>query len=300
MIVTPTDFPMAVDNSMISAYKSCPALFYYQYLRSLSPTAKSIHLHAGGAYAKGLEVARFAYWRDGASEQAALAAGVRALVQEWGDYKESEDETKSLSNMMLALEAYFEHYGWKEDHIQPYFPRAGEPAVEFSFAIPFEDILHPQTGDPILYAGRFDMIGLHEGALYAVDEKTTKQLGASWGNQWELRSQFMGYCWAAQHYGHPVAGAIVRGISILKHEFGHKQVIVHNPPHKLEKWLETTKHYLRCMVDDWKQGRFMQVFDSACSHYGGCPFHIVCGKLNPERTLQANFVTRVWDPLHKE
>ncbi len=292
----PVDFPGYVDASMLSAYKACPRKFYYQYLRHLRSNTSSVHLVAGGAYAAGLEVARKSYWLHGNGKDQALADGVIALIKHWGDYEAPEDSTKQLGAMILALAEYFDHYGWKEDHIQPFRPDGGDPAIEFSFAIPLP-IDHPVTGDPLLYTGRFDMIGVHTNAIYAVDEKTTTRLGPSWSNQWTLRSQFLGYCWAAQQYDYPVAGAIVRGLSILKNDFGHAEVIVQNPPHKIKAWHEVMLHSVERMVEDWKQMRFLQDFDAACTSYGNCPFSIVCDKHNPEKWIPTNYTVRVWNPM---
>ena len=65
-------------------------------------------------------------------------------------------------------------------------------------------------------AGRALRFGQMGEGLYIEDDKTTSQLGSSWGAQWDMRSQFTGYAWAARQSGLPIAGIIVRGISILK------------------------------------------------------------------------------------
>ena len=292
----PVPFPAYVDSSMISAYKACPMKFYLQYLRHLRPTETSVHLVAGGAYARGLEVARLSYYRDGLSSEDSLATGIIALIEHYGDYEPPEKSTKTLGNMVLALEEYFNHYGWQQDHIQPYRPNGGDPAIEFSFAIPLP-VNNPDTGEPMLFTGRYDMIGQHLNALYAVDEKTTTQLGPSWSKQWDLRGQFIGYTWAGQQYEHNIAGAIVRGISILKNSFGHAEVIIHNPQHKIVAWYESMIHTLKLMIADWNELEFHQNFDQSCASYSGCPFGIVCDKQDMERWIPTNFVERVWNPM---
>jgi hypothetical protein len=172
------------------------------------------------------------------------------------------------------------------------------PAVEFSFALPI-GINHPQTGEPLLYCGRFDMLGIHNNTLYAVDEKTTARLGATWQGQWDLRSQFTGYCWAAKEYGYPVAGAIVRGMSLLKNDFGFAEVITYRPDHLIERWLETTRYYINLMILAWQSKQFIHNLDGACTAYGGCPFKKeACDKKNPDEWLETNFVVRKWVPIH--
>ena len=222
----------------------------------------SVHLVAGGAYAAGLEVARKKYWGEHCKPDEALYYGTLELIRHYGEFDAPEGSPKTVNNMILALHEYFNHYGWDRDVIQPYLDESGQPAVEFSFALPI-GVTHPQTGEDILYVGRYDMFGLYGGAMYVVDEKTTSQLGKRWRQQWNLRSQFTGYCWAAQQYGYPVVGAVIRGLSILKYEFGHEQVIAPRPAHMLNDWLVTTQRTIwrmkQCwldMVEDEAKGRF--------------------------------------------
>lgn len=291
------EFPAFVDSSMLNAYKGCPRKFYYKYLRHLAETERSVHLVAGGAFAAALEEARMCYWKDGQPKDEAIYQATHTLIRHYGDFPPPDNSYKTCENMILALLDYFSHYGWKEDHIQPFWPEGSDkPAVEFSFAIPLP-INHPETGEPLLYTGRFDMIGEHYGSLYAVDEKTASRLGPAWSKQWTLRSQFMGYCWAAQQFGYPVAGAIVRGVCILSKDINHAEVILQFPPHKISAWYENMLYYTQRMVDDWREGIWHQVFDGACSEYSGCPFMLLCDKTNPESWVSTNYKLREWNPL---
>lgn len=54
-------FPSVFDSSMLSAWKTCPSLFAHSYLQHWKPKGESVHLVAGKAFAKGLEVARTAF-----------------------------------------------------------------------------------------------------------------------------------------------------------------------------------------------------------------------------------------------
>lgn len=293
------NFPAFVDSSMLGTFKSCQRQWLYQYLMHLSPVEKSIHLVAGGAFAKGLEHARLHFYTVERNEKDAVLMGQLAAIKEWGDYADHHGDTKSLPNILLAIEAYFEHHGFSTDLIQPYFYERGEkkdhPAVEFSFALPIGRD-HPTTGEPLLYVGRYDMLGLYNNTLFVVDEKTTGRLGSSWAGQWDLRSQFTGYCWAAQQYGFPVAGAIVRGVSILKHDFGFAESITYRSDHLIERWLETTRYYIDQMILCWKNNQYIHNLDGACTAYSGCPFKIVCDKREPTDWL-SNYVVRKWNPV---
>lgn len=289
-------FPTYVDNTMLTAYRSCPRKFYWNYGRNqVSLGHTSVHLVAGGAYAKGLEVARKAFHAEGATPFEALKAGVLALIKEYGDYEPPSDSYKSWENMVLALVEYFDIYKWAEDHIQPHYI-GGSPMIECSFALPL-DIPHPDTQEPIIYCGRYDMMGVFQDTLWAVDEKTTARLGPSWNKQWALRSQFTGYIWAARQYGIPVGGAIVRGISILKHDFGHAEVISQRSDYMIREWLASTHRTLAQMIIDYREGIWMQNLADSCSSYGGCTYMDLCDKSEPESWLSANYKESKWDPM---
>ena len=144
------------------------------------------------------------------------------------------------------------------------------------------------------------MLAERDGVLFAEDDKTASQLGAQWTRNWLLDSQFTGYSWAARAFGYPVAGAIIRGVSILSKGYGHAQSIVYRPDWQIDRWLETTEHYVKMMIAYWREGFFPLVLDkSACNSYGGCGYHQLCESPNPESWIEFNFEPRSWSPLAK-
>ena len=172
----------------------------------------------------------------------------------------------------------------------------GRRGIEFSFAEPLP-FRHPVTGDPILYTGRSDMVANFAGGIYVVDEKTTSSLGASWPRQWEMRAQFSGYLWALRRIGVEPAGAIVRGVSILKTKYDTMQAITYRSPYELERWEEQTCRDLARMQRMWEEGWWDYALDHACAEYGGCSMTQVCKSSDPETWLPSYFEKRVWDPL---
>ena len=293
-------FPMAFDSTMLGAFRSCPHKYYREYFQHWKRIEESPDLVAGKAFAAGVDAARKAYYNDKIEDtDACIGVGVQALIREWGSYEPPADHVKSLDRMIGALDEYFQHYGFITDHIQPLM-QDGKAAVEFSFALPIPGTTHPTTGDPILYTGRFDMLGLYNNAIFGIDEKTTKQLGASWYKNWTLRSQFTGYCWAAKEYGYPVAGFIVRGISILKTKYGHAESIQYRPDWFIDQWLEQVRRDINRMITCWEEGYWDFNLDTACTHYGGCVFTEVCTNPKPDEVLVRDFQKRIWDPMERE
>ena len=295
-------FPQTIDSTMRKSFVSCETKFLYEYCYNRRKGEPGPDLHAGKAYAAGLEAARIAYWSKSTSKEEALALGIERLISEWGDYEPPEDHPKQLHRMIGALEYYFTAFGWDTDHIQPLM-QDGKPAVEFSFAIPLP-YNHPESGEPLLYTGRFDLLGTYNGSLFVIDDKTTKQLGASWLRQWNMRSQFTGYCWAAREYGYPVAGAIVRGLAILKTKYSHAEAIQYRPDHVISQWYDQLCRDIERMLDRWHTRREAEHWqlnlDDACSQYFGCPYEQVC--LTPPgrklRVLEAETIEYIWNPLN--
>src|SRR3990167_1703704 len=186
-------FPTVLDSTIISAARSCLQKANLEFFEHWKPREPSVHLHAGAAYAAGMEAARTAFYLQGHSEADSVAAGVQALLVHYGDFECPPDSAKSLERTAGALEFYFSRYRLGEDKAIPMTLPGGKRGIEFSFVEPL-DINHPETGDPLLYSGRMDMLCDYENMRLGEDDKTASQLGASWPRQWDLRSQFTGYC----------------------------------------------------------------------------------------------------------
>ena len=294
------DFPMTLDNTMRASFMACPQMYFRTYFQHWKPIVESVDLVAGKAFAAGIEEVRKEFHeRKNKDQDDCIAVGVQRLITEYGDFETPAGHVKTLDRMIGALDEYFRNYGFATDHIQPHF-HDGKPAVEFSFAIPIPNTAHPVTGEPIIYTGRFDMLGVYNGALFVVDEKTTKQLGNSWLKSWTMASQFTGYCWAAKEYGYPVAGAIVRGISILKTKYGHAESLQYRPQWFIDRWLVQLAKDVKRMIRAWELEDWDYDLNTACNNYGGCKLVDVCNSQNPVRVLEQNFVKRVWDPLAHE
>lgn len=300
-------FPHTVDSTMLASFRSCPQKFFRSYVEHWKPKDDSVHLVAGGAFAKGIETARKAFFEGegfgdtqcekGDSETAQLL-GLRALMEHYGDFQPPADSAKSLERTAGALEFYYANYPFGMDGTDPVTFPGGRRGIEFSFAEPLP-FAHPVTGDPILYTGRADMVAHFAGGTFVFDEKTASQLGASWSRQWELRSQFTGYVWAAQRAGLGVQGAVVRGVSILKTKYDTQQAITYRSPYEIERWLQQVQRDLKRMQECWEAGWWDFDLDHACAEYGGCGFQRVCKSSDPDTWLPMYFEQKVWDPLER-
>ena len=141
------------------------------------------------------------------------------------------------------------------------------------------------------------MIAEAFGGVYIYDEKTTSSLGLSWSRQWEMRSQFTGYCWAAREAGIRVDGVLVRGLSILKTKYETQEAITYRPQWQVDRWLAQTTRDIERMMEAWGTGYFDFNLDHACSEFGGCTFRQICTIQDPTDFFTASFERRQWNPM---
>lgn len=296
---TKGSLPQVLDSTMMAEWRSCPTKFYWSFIRQLGSPRPSIDLIAGGCFAKGLEELRKAFYGHGKSLEESLMIGMSAAMTEWPDgiTVPSHKEGKSLDRVLEALAFYIQEWNPKTDHLQPVMEN-GMPAVERTFSIPLP-INHPETGQPFIYAGRYDMLAEYRGQLVIDDEKTTSQLGPTWASKWNMWGQFTGYCWAAREHGQPVLGAVVRGISFLKNKFERAEVLQLRSEQMIDSWYTQLIFDVQRMVDAWTHGWFDQNFADSCAAYGGCGFQVLCQTNMPDAWVDGRYAKREWNPLKK-
>lgn len=293
----PREFPTVIDASMRSGFVDCPTAFMWSNIVRIRPSAGSIHLVAGGAFAAGMHALRTAYYEQGLNLDNSMVEATRALLQTYGTF-DPKDHAKSPEGMVGAMEAYLEAWPFDESSLTPYVLPSGQIASEVSFAIPLP-VLHPQTGDPIIYAGRLDWVGVDPyGQLWIVDEKTTTQLGEQWSKQWTLRGQFLGYKWAARELGlPPLAGVVVRGVAILKTLYRTADSVLQSPDWMVDRWHAQMLHDVKEMRRYYDEGFWPQAFGSACTAYGGCGYMPLCTTNDPAAWESTYYAENTWHPL---
>ena len=145
-------FPHTIDSTTLAAFRSCPQKAFLSYIEHWKPKDESVHLIAGGAFAKGIEVARRAFfegvaiepeivsifndqtgqherrvkWHEAAPDphltgdtEAAQHLGLQALMAAYGDFECPPDSAKSLERTAGALEFYFDQYPLDTDSKVP-------------------------------------------------------------------------------------------------------------------------------------------------------------------------------------
>jgi hypothetical protein len=289
-------FPQVWDNTQLSAYRRCPRRFFYEFIWNKVGDDTNVHLHAGGAFAKGLEVTRMEYFTNKRPLDESLALGGLALIKFYGDFTPRDtNDNKSLPMMLGALGYYFER--WPIDQFIVPAEIGGKPAIEFSFAVPFPKVKHPDTGQPITICGRFDMIAQAGSILLGEDDKTASMLGTQWLNKWRVGNQITTYCWGAKQYGIPLQGFNIRGIGLYKRGYEGVDAITYRKAWQLEEWERNTEATLNDAIRDYQRGYWSANWADACNSFSGCPYLMLCESAEPEQWLKVNFKDRTWNPL---
>lgn len=295
-------FPIAVDSTMRSAFVDCAQKFKNLYIDpKVTSAAENVNLLAGKAFAKGLHAAKLSK-AAGLPNDDATGDGIVQLAHTWGDFEPPEDEVKSLDRMIQTLDYYLEQYPYDTDPVRQLVLPSGKIAAEIDFALPLPNTQHPETGEPILYAGRIDWLGKFGDMLLVVDEKTTKQLGVTWSQQWTIRGQFIGYTWGMRQFGHPVVGTIIRGICIRAKGNDKAEAIVYAPQWLIDRWLGQVVRDVNRMIQCYKENYWDWNFGSACSSYGGCQFMRLCSVPDESHKglVELYYKPNTWNPLQKD
>ena len=308
------ELPRYIDSTMMTCFRGCEQKFFKEFCYGLRPTGLSVDLHAGACFATAIEAVGRGIFEHNLSLDEALLRAFPIYMNAWGDFVPLKDTPKTRERVWDAIEAYFTTFSPRVDHVQPFLVN-GKPTYEFTFAVPLEPFTsvpahsatreqlehtfpaHP-SGEPFLYSGRLDRLGNWNGKVVGQDEKTTTSIASRWADQWKLRSQFIGYCWALQQNGLPCDTIIVRGVGILKTKISLVEAAPTYSRFMIARWHEQLRRDLWRMRRAWDEQYFSFNLGDACTSYGGCPFSDLCHSEN-ESAWYANYTIRRWNPLQK-
>lgn len=312
-----TFFPLTIDSTILAEIASCEMSAFRKYVQHLNSGRESTDLVAGGAFAKGLEVTRKAFYDTGMSANEAVTLGIQALLDNYGDHIPSKP-AKSADVMAMALEQYFWTYPLESDVIQPAKLADGTHGIEYSFAHELP-IQHPDLlGQNLVFVGRADMLCEYAGKLWVSDEKTTGTITADWAKQWETRGQFSAYCYGLRKDGIPVSGAYIRGIGLYKTGPKFVETVTNRSEWECQIWYQNMLQTVSKFVGKYKQYKAAQVlgqtkeekhpanffrpsFNESCfKYFRPCQFQDACKTLNSEGMLEMSMEQNIWLPhLHK-
>lgn len=299
--------PTEVDSTILDSLGSCPHKAAVTYFGALKPGAPSVHLHAGGALAHGLELARRAYYEDGLSAAEARSIGADAVAEFYGDFDDTDlhgtAANKTKDRTVGGFNYYLDHFPLQTDEYVPTHLGGGRRGIEVTFSVPAV-VQHPDTNQRWQIVGRFDMLADFHGQLWIVDEKTTSRLGASWASQFATRFQFLTYCWAMQQMGYQVVGANIRGLAFYNNGYAVLEAPHMYTPQLLVRYELDLIRRLRMINQLYMQygtewSTWPRMFGNPCTDYGGCELRLACTSTNPTDYLDS-LTIRPWSPLPDE
>ena len=309
----PHHFPELVSSSTIGTYAECPRKFFLSVCNDLRPSYENIHFRAGRAYADSMNVFRRTYHSPLSPNKGdldmALALAFKSLFEAYAPETISVDKwetvsssPKSLANMACALVATIETYNPADPtSLLPVVDADGEVWAERTFSLETQ-VLHPDTGNPILYSGRTDCIVASSQGNYIMDEKSTSSMGEQWHKQWDLRAQFIGYKLGFWSNFPNLNGVVVRGVCLLKESIRLQEYIVNVPSWLVKEWWTDLNYMLADAVRDYKRLHFRAARDKACTSFSGCDFLSICTKAPEHREsfIRPAFVLMRYNPLTGE
>ena len=138
-------------TTSIADMQRCKYLAFLNNIAHLSGKAgRSIHLEAGGGFAKAIEITRIAFFKDGVDDYDAVNLGLDYLETEYSVIYAAErwkDENKSPTKLMKAFEFYFRTYHLGSEYT-PYTLTDGTVTVEQPLLYD-SGIVNPFTGNTL-------------------------------------------------------------------------------------------------------------------------------------------------------
>lgn len=274
---SPENNGLVFDSSTLTTFERCPRLFYWRYVRHLSPVDVQIPLSYGSALHEALHV-----WHDTHDIEEAVAM----FHAHWTDLEHEKDRT--ADNGELLLRGYARKYAKEPFKIV---------SLEKHFDLPL---------GTYQYCGRFDAVVHWDGQYYVMDHKHTKRLYGNYFRQYRPNLQMSGYAWAAQRiFDVPIAGLVINLIHVTQKTVKgidqgepYQRAFVSREPWELDEF-EQIAHALmdRAVNLDQEDRHAWPMCWSACNDYGGCSYRDLCMDTDPDSILDTQFVVRKWSPL---
>lgn len=299
-----TLFPIILSNTDMSLWSQCPLKWYRERCQSLRKASlRNINLEAGGAFAKGMELTRKAYYEQKLPAQEAIEVGYNSILEQMHQPGVPEDTLKSPERMALALREYFKEFPLENEEVIPSSLEDGSHAIEHKMTVELP-LLHPELDVPLIFKGKLDMLATSMGRTYIVDEKTTKAIAYNQGDLLQTQGQFIGYAWLARKLGITILGVKVRKVAIQIKEIKIKEFEIPITDYMIDLWESAMLQKVGEMIGHYQATKrgvpfnvaFTPDFSNGCTAYHSvCPYTAGCTSKYGENFLAAEFEQLVWD-----
>lgn len=293
-----TFFQFAWDSVSTNAFMRCPRYYKWTIIEGWRLDPQPSTLTWGIAFHKILEV-----WHkllnQNISREEALLRCVR-LAGLLGEYIVPNRTERTKETLVRATVWYLDSH-W-DDNAETLVLHNGQPAVEFSFALPIMEF----NGHEILLTGHMDRIVRFMGEVYVCDYKSTaQQLDDRFASKFKLEPQMKGYMAAAHILAgttaaipEPPAGFIIDGIQLGVNFNRFLRIPLHFYKEEIEEYLAGFPYRIR-EAAMYAEAGYWPGRETSCELYGGCVFKEICSQVPGkwQRMLEGNFVQGTWDPL---
>ena len=263
-------FPATISNSKLTTFMECPYKFYRNYIAELEIVRETNKdLNFGQAFAAALEEYRISVYSRKESYERSMDNALRKMYSVF-DSNYTGEEQKGINSCINILELYTKKF--QDDWLKPMINAAEEPSIEHSFSVEM-DIKHPETKDPILFTGRFDMIGIDKNENeWIVDEKTTGYRNYQ-PEQYSMSGQLLGYMAAMQQYGRKPIGFIVREALVQKTQQEINEYSYMRVQHKINYYWDALHQWVEIMLHHYSKKLWPKVLSYNCKR---CLFRTHC------------------------
>lgn len=307
-----TNIRFAWDSTTLSALKTCPRLYFYQYIEGWSSGEESVHLRFGIELHKALEDFDKALAKGASREEALFSTLCDTVIRTW-DWEVDTDtkagKYKNKLNLWRTVVDYIDHYAY--DAAKTVILADGTPAVELSFS--FELDWGPRAGEnwygniertkehfhqPYLLCGHLDRVVDFQDALFVMDRKTTTSLpGSYYFDQYDPHNQMTLYTLASKVIlDAPIAGVVIDACQILVGSSRFVRGITYRTADRLSEWTDELRLWF-AMAEQYAASGYWPQNDTACDKFGGCKFREVCSK-SPQ--VREQFLRSRFTKLEKE
>ena len=298
------------DNTRISAYRTCPRLYYLRHVRHLTPEHTGIALCFGLAWHDAMDVV-WPMLNKGTNPDDVLPPAMYKWKLSWEESglnftpDLAQQEKYGIRTPGIAAEMLHNYMVERKEFIQD----CEILTVEEPFAVN----LYPGSSD-VKYVGRLDKVVRHpQHGIIIIEHKTTSAYAKASGfrsdyiTSWSPNSQIDGYL----HAGHMLYGKDVSGIWIdaaLVHKTVHNKfrfIPIDRQFEQLDVWLHETRDWIKRIEDEKERADASPYGGYAkntgnCSMYGGCAYRDICKFVAKPHTRGNDFVgykVKKWEPF---
>jgi hypothetical protein len=309
-----------LDATTLKDYLHCPTRYWWRHVKCWVPDKTEFALHFGLAVHAGLEI--MYKWikrhpgkniREGAVtitldgekcempvRQAVLAKALEVYNAHVPEDQLQFEELRTSGKLVEVLTAYMNMYGHEtffvlsvEEAFALGVTATGYTTAQYKGTI-------PDDGRLFSWVGKMDIVADLGGYVLPMDHKTTRMLGPSFAQQWQIDVQMSGYTQVAKllYPGKQIPGAMINAIQVAKSKSDFERVLAN----RNEAQLSAHHHDLLCWTERLGNDTEFPQNSTSCGAYGNCPYVRLCLRYpNPSKIaklpLEDGFREDTWNPM---